>query len=94
MENRRRIKMKRKAKSFYITKRFRIRVYGGRPTFLVRINKDIWEMDYHAHMPNGVCIYSGTIADFPQALEGLRLIPKNDIPQGIKTQVARIICEE
>jgi hypothetical protein len=85
--------MKKKSKCWYITKRFRIRVYGGRPTFLVRINDGIWEMDYHAHLPNGVCIYVGIAKNFPRTLRGLRLIPTKDIPPGIKTRVNRIICE-
>jgi len=85
--------MKKKSKGWYITKRFRIRVYQGEYTYLVRIHNDIWEMSYHADRANGVCVYSGTIKDIPKALTGLYLVPVDEVPHGIKTQVARIIEE-
>ena len=85
--------MKKKSKCWYITKRFRIRVYQGKYDYLVRINNNIWEMSYYADRASGVCSYSGTIKNIPEALKGSHLVPISEVPQGIKTQVARIICE-
>jgi len=54
------------------------KVYGGRPTYLVRVNNDVYEMNENCTQPNRVNMYAGTWEEWEKHCieqKELRLIP-------------------
>jgi len=53
-------------------------VFGKNPTYLVRVNNDVYEMNEHCNLPNGVNMYVGTWDEWKEHCKSqkkLRFIP-------------------
>lgn len=62
------------------------------PTYMVRINDEVWEMGVYADQPNGVCIFSGPV--ITEEIEGWDTVYPllvEEVPIGICRQIMNII---
>lgn len=78
------------------TKKRALRVWKTDYNYVVAINKDCYEMNMNADLPNGVCIYLGSTADNVDEFQSVyRLLDRTDyIPIGILNQVCRLMMSE
>ena len=58
------------------------------PTYIVQVDRAMYEMSNNANMPNGVCIYQGTARDLAWTV---RSQPINEVPLGIVKQIAYMV---
>ena len=73
-------------------KRPQIRVWKTDHDYIVAINRDCYEMNADADMPNGVCIYLGQTEDIDFHKAARRQLDRTDyIPVGIIRQVVKMV---
>ena len=58
------------------------------PTYLVRIENDVYEMNEDANQPNGVCIYSGDLDEICIRTNFFIGDIVTEIPIGLVSQIA------
>jgi len=51
-------------------------VYGSDPTYLVRINNCVYEMNENCTQPNGVNMYAGTWSEWEKHCKGIKKLDK------------------
>ena len=64
-----------------------VTVYDSKYNYMVVIGTDVYEMSSNAHAPNGVNIYSGTLADHNFS-EGDKKIPLSELTESTKLAIA------
>ena len=58
--------------------------------FTLIIDEDLWFMSADANMPNGVCMYGGTIAEYDTQDLGVE-VELDELPQGTNKQLTNVL---